>query len=210
MNGEGRCYNRRPSLRPSNMAHTASEDITRLLLDWGNGDRAALDRLVSLLYGELRRMASLQMRRERSSVSIHTTALVNEAYLRLVDYRRVRPRDRAHFIAIAAQAMRRILVDRARSARTAKRGGVSLRVPLDEAADVALEQSDALLALDAALSRLVVFDPRMAQIVELKYFGGLTIEETAEVVGVSAPTVEREWRSAKLWLYREISVEAKR
>ena len=191
------------------MAHTAPEDFTRLLLDWGNGDRAALDHLVSLLYGELRRMASLQMRRERASNSIHTTALVNEAYIRLVDYRRVRPRDRAHFIAIAAQAMRRILVDRARSARTAKRGGAARHIPLDEAAEVAPEQSRALLALDAALSRLVIFDARKAQIVELKYFGGLTIEQTAAVVGVSTPTVEREWHTAKLWLYREIGIEAR-
>jgi RNA polymerase sigma-70 factor, ECF subfamily len=192
------------------MADTAPEDITRLLLDWGNGDRAALDRLVSVLYKELRRIASRQMRRERSSASIHTTALVNEAYLRLVDYRRVRPKDRAHFIAIAAQAMRRILVDRARFARTAKRGGAARPLPLDEAAEVALEHSREVLALDAALTRLVAFDARKAQIVELRYFGGLTIEETAEVVGISTPTVEREWRAAKLWLYREIAVEARR
>ena len=192
------------------MADTAPEDITRLLLDWGNGDRAALDRLVSVLYKELRRIASRQMRRERSSASIHTTALVNEAYLRLVDYRRVRPKDRAHFIAIAAQAMRRILVDRARFARTAKRGGAARPLPLDEAADVALEHSREVLALDAALTRLVAFDARKAQIVELRYFGGLTIEETADVVGISTPTVEREWRAAKLWLYREIAVEARR
>lgn len=191
------------------MADTGRDDITRLLLDWGNGDRAALDRLVSLLYGELRRLASRQMRRERSSASIHTTALVNEAYLRLIDYQRVRPRDRAHFMAIAAQAMRRILVDRARSAGTSKRGGAALRVPLDETVAVALERSRELLALDDALSRLMTFDPRKAQIVELKYFAGLTIEETAEVVGVSTPTVEREWRTAKLWLYREIRAEVR-
>ena len=145
------------------MADTAPEDITRLLLDWGNGDRAALDRLVSVLYKELRRIASRQMRRERSSASIHTTALVNEAYLRLVDYRRVRPKDRAHFIAIAAQAMRRILVDRARFARTAKRGGAARPLPLDEAADVALEHSREVLALDAALTQFVAFDARKAQ-----------------------------------------------
>jgi RNA polymerase sigma-70 factor (ECF subfamily) len=189
------------------MADAAPEDITALLLDWGNGDRAALDRLVTVLHREFRRIASRQMRRERSSASIHTTALVNEAYLRLVDYKRVRARDRAHFLAIAAQAMRRILVERARGARAAKRGGSAAHVPLDEAVALPLEQSAELLALDAALSRLAAFDPRKARIVELKYFGGLTIDETAEVVGVSTPTVEREWRTAKLWLYREIHAE---
>ena len=189
------------------MADAAPEDITALLLDWGNGDRAALDRLVTVLHREFRRIASRQMRRERSSASIHTTALVNEAYLRLVDYKRVQARDRAHFLAIAAQAMRRILVERARGARAAKRGGSAAHVPLDDAAAVPLEQSVELLALDAALSRLAAFDPRKARIVELKYFGGLTIDETAAVVGVSTPTVEREWRTAKLWLYREIQAE---
>jgi RNA polymerase sigma factor (TIGR02999 family) len=189
------------------MADAAAEDITALLLDWGNGDRAALDRLVTVLHREFRRIASRQMRRERSSASIHTTALVNEAYLRLVDYKRVQARDRAHFLAIAAQAMRRILVERARGARAAKRGGSAAHVPLDDAAAVPLEQSVELLALDAALSRLAAFDPRKARIVELKYFGGLTIDETAAVVGVSTPTVEREWRTAKLWLYREIQAE---
>jgi RNA polymerase sigma factor (TIGR02999 family) len=186
------------------------EDITGLLLAWGSGDRDALDRLVPLLYTELRRLASRQMRRERPGHSFHTTALVHEAYLRLVDYKRVQPRDRAHFLAIAAQAMRRILVEGARGNRAAKRGGGGERVPLEDAAAVATEPSADLLALDSALSNLAAFDPRKAQIVELKYFGGLTIEETAEVVGVSTPTVEREWRTARLWLYRAMTTEAGR
>ena len=192
------------------MPNAFREDITGLLLAWGNGDRDALDRLVPLLYAELRRLASRQMRRERPGHSLHTTALVHEAYLRLVDYKRVQPQDRAHFLGIAAQAMRRILVEHARSNRTAKRGGAGERVPLEEAAAIGTEPSADLVALDSALSTLASFDPRKAQIVELKYFGGLTIEEAAAVVGVSTPTIEREWRTAKLWLYRAVATEAGR
>jgi RNA polymerase sigma factor (TIGR02999 family) len=160
-----------------------------------------------LLYGELRRLASWQMRRERLGHSFQTTALVHEAYLRLVDYTRVQPRDRAHFLAIAAQAMRRILVERARARRTARRGGGGERVPLEHV-DVPISGRSAdLLSLDAALSALAEFDPRKAQIVELKYFAGLTIAEAADVVGVATPTIEREWRTAKLWLYHALSSE---
>jgi RNA polymerase sigma factor (TIGR02999 family) len=190
------------------MADPAPGDITSLLLDWGNGDRTALDRLVPLLYPEFRRLARRYMRGERPGHSLHTTALVHEAYLRLVDYTRVRPENRAHFLAIAAQAMRRILVERARQRQTARRGAGAQRVPLE---DVAGEERAAhLLALDEALARLATLDARKAQVVELKYFGGLTIDETADVVGVSTPTVEREWRAARLWLYREIGPEAGR
>jgi RNA polymerase sigma factor (TIGR02999 family) len=191
------------------MSNARAEDITSLLVDWGNGDRTALDRLVPLLYPEFRRIASMQMRRERPGHSLQTTALVNEAYLRLVDYKRVRPRDRAHFLAIAAQAMRRILVERARARDTAKRGGDAQLVPIEEAGDIAARARD-VLALDAALESLATFDPRKARIVELRYFGGLTIEETATVVDVSTPTVEREWRTARLWLFREIGEKAGR
>ncbi len=180
------------------------EEITGLLLAWGNGDKAALDRLIPLVYQELRRLAHRQMRRERAGDTLQTTALVNEAYLRLVDYERMQPRDRAHFLAIAAQAMRRILIERARSRRSAKRGSGAQKVSLDEAAEVSNERAADVLALDEALTQLAAIDPRKSQIVELKYFGGLTIEETAEVLEVSAPTVERDWRTARIWLHREI------
>jgi len=181
------------------------EEITGLLLDWGNGDKAALDRVIPLVYQELRRMAHRQMRRERAGDTLQTTALINEAYLRLVDYTRVRPRDRAHFFAIAAQAMRRILIDRARSRRSTKRGSDAQKVSLDEVADVSSERAADLIALDEALTNLALIDPRKAQIVELKYFGGMTIDETAEVLEVSAPTVERDWHMARIWLHREVS-----
>jgi len=187
------------------MTNPSSEDITDLLLDWGNGDKAALDRVIPLVYEELRRLAHRQMRRERVGDTFQTTALVNEAYLRLIDYERVRPRDRSHFLAIAAQAMRRILIERARGRQSAKRGSGAPRVSLEEAADISNERAADLVALDDALTQLTVIDPRKAQIVELKYFGGLTIEETARVLGVSTPTVEREWHTARIWLHREVS-----
>lgn len=150
-------------------------------------------------------MAHRQMRRERNGDTFQTTALINEAYLRLVDYSRVRPRDRAHFFAIAAQAMRRILIERARSRRATKRGSGAQKVSLEEVADISNERAADLIALDEALTNLALIDPRKAQIVELKYFGGMTIEEAAEVLEVSTPTVERDWKMAKIWLHREIS-----
>ena len=181
------------------------EEITALLLDWGNGDKAALDRVIPMVYQELRRLAHRQMRRERAGDTLQTTALINEAYLRLVDYVRVRPRDRAHFFAIAAQAMRRILIERARSRRSAKRGSGAQEVSLDYAADVSNQRAADLVALDEVLTSLAAIDPRKAEIVELRYFGGMTIEEAAEVLGVSTPTVERDWHTAKIWLHREVS-----
>ena len=187
------------------MAKPSPEDITGLLLAWGDGDKAALDRVIPMVYQELRRLAHRQMRRERAGDTLQTTALVNEAYLRMVDYERMAPRDRAHFLSIAAQAMRRILIERARSRRSAKRGSGGQQVSFDEAADVSDERAADVLALDEALTQLAAIDPRKSQIVELKYFGGLTIEETAEVLEVSAPTVERDWRTARIWLHREIS-----
>jgi len=150
-------------------------------------------------------LAHRQMRRERNGDTFQTTALINEAYLRLVDYSRVRPRDRAHFFAIAAQAMRRILIERARSRRATKRGSGAQKVSLEEVADISNERAADLIALDEALTNLAQIDPRKAQIVELKYFGGMTIEEAAEVLEVSTPTVERDWKMAKIWLHREIS-----
>ncbi len=187
------------------MAKPSPEDITGLLIAWSGGDRAALDRLMPLVYQELRRLARRQMRRERPGDTFQTTALVNEAYLRLVDYERVQARDRSHFLSIAAQAMRRILIERARSRRTDKRGSNPQRVSLEDAANVSDERATELVALDDALRVLAAIDPRKSQLVELKYFGGLTIEETADVLGVSTPTVERDWRTAKIWLHREIT-----
>ncbi|HEX4899300.1 MAG TPA: sigma-70 family RNA polymerase sigma factor [Pyrinomonadaceae bacterium] len=186
------------------MANPSAEEITGLLLAWGGGDKAALDRLIPLVHGELKRLAHRQMRRERGGDTLQTTALVNEAYLRLVDYERTAPRDRSHFFAIAAQAMRRILVERARMRRSAKRGS-GQKVSLDEAGEASDERAAELVALDDALTSLSAIDTRKNQIVELKYFGGLTIQETAEVLGISTPTVEREWHTAKIWLFREIS-----
>ena len=183
------------------------EEITELLLDWGNGDKAALDRVIPLVYQELRRLAHRQMRRERVGDTLQTTALINEAYLRLVDYQRVQPRDRAHFFAIAAQAMRRILIERARSRRSAKRGSGAQKVALDEAGVLSDERAADLVALDEALTNLAAIDPRKAELVELRYFGGLTIDEAAEVLNVSTATVERDWHTAKIWLHREIKDE---
>lgn len=187
------------------MPKPSADDITGLLVAWGGGDRAALDRLMPLVYQELRRLAHQQMRRERGGDTLQTTALVNEAYLRLVDYERVKARDRSHFLGIAAQAMRRILIERARIRRSNKRGSNPQRLSLEEVADVADERAADLLALDEALQTLSNIDPRKAQLVELRYFGGLTIEEAANVLGVSTPTVERDWRTARIWLHREIS-----
>ena len=176
-----------------------------MLLDWGKGDKAALDRVMPLIYNELRRLAHRQMRRERAGDTMQTTSLINEAYLRLIDYERVQPQDRSHFFAIAAQAMRRILIERARSRRTAKRGSGGQKVSLDDAADLVDDRAANLVALDDALTSLATIDPRKAQIVELKYFGGMTIDETAKALGVSTPTVERDWQMAKIWLRREIT-----
>jgi RNA polymerase sigma factor (TIGR02999 family) len=180
-------------------------DVTQLLLDWGNGDTAALNKLVPVVYQELRRLASYYLRRERPGHTLQTSALVNEAYIRLVDYKRMRWQNRAHFFAVAAQAMRRILVEHARKRNFAKRGGGAVRVSLDEAETVSQKQATDLIALDDALASLEEIDPRKSRIVELRYIAGLNIEETAEVLSVSTATVEREWRSAKAWLYKSIS-----
>ena len=189
------------------MATLSQNDITDLLLDWGSGNRAAFDRLIPLVYKELRRMAHQHMRRERPGNTLQTSALINEAYIRLVDYNRTRWQDRAHFFAVAAQAMHRILVERARGRRRLKRGGGAQQVSLDEAAGLVDDRAANIIALDNALEELSAIAPRKAQVVELRYFGGLNIDETAEVLGVSSPTVQREWRAAKAWLYRAISEE---
>jgi RNA polymerase sigma factor (TIGR02999 family) len=180
-------------------------EVTRLLLNWSNGDRAALDELVPLVHDELHRLAHHYMRHERAGHTLQTTALVNEAYVRLIDQRSVHWQGRAHFFAIAAQLMRRILVDYARSRRYAKRGGVARQVSFDESAIVSPQRGAELVAVDDALTDLAECDSRKSKIVELRFFGGLNIEETAEVMGISPTTVQREWRSAKAWLYHAIS-----
>jgi RNA polymerase sigma-70 factor (ECF subfamily) len=186
------------------MGALSSGELTQLLVDCGNGDKAALDKLMPLVYGELRRLAHHYMRRERPGHSLQTTALINEAYLRLIDYRKMQWQDRAHFFAVAAQLMRRILVDSARSRRDAKRGGGVQKLPLDEAAAVSQEKSAEVIAVDDALKDLAALDPRKSQIVELRYFGGLNIEEIAEVLGISPTTVQRQYRIAKAWLRQAV------
>jgi RNA polymerase sigma-70 factor (ECF subfamily) len=183
----------------------SSEEITELLLSWSNGDQAALDQLIPLVYPELKRLARRYMGRENADHTLQTSALINEAYLRLIDRRNVRWQDRAHFFAVAAQIMRHILVDHARMYRYGKRGGGTIHVPLDEGTIVREERAGELVALDDALRRLAAIDPRKSQIVELRFFGGLTVEETSEVMNLAPITIMREWRAAKAWLWREIS-----
>lgn len=184
---------------------TSSQNITKLLVDWRNGDQAALDRLMPLVYAELRRMANYYMRNERKGHTLQTSALVNEAYLRLVDHENIEWQNRSHFFGLAAQAMRRILVDHARSRNYQKRGGDAERVSFDEAANFAEERATELIALDEALQELAKLDPRKSRIVEMRYFGGLSGEETAEALGISTATVSRDWETAKAWLLRELS-----
>ncbi len=187
---------------------SSSETITDLLIQWREGDEDALDRLIALVYKELRRMASYYMRRRRPGDTLQTSALINEAYLRLADHKNMRWQNRAHFFAVAAQAMRRILVDHARSRNAAKREGRTFKVSLDQAADVGQQRGAELIALDDALKELEAFDTRKSRVVELRYFGGLSVEETANVLEVSPVTVKREWRAAKLFLLRAMSSEA--
>jgi RNA polymerase sigma factor (TIGR02999 family) len=179
--------------------------VTELLLAWGQGDRSALDQLVPVVHQELRRLARLQMRGERDNHTLQTTALVNEAFLRLVDLRRIRWQDRAHFLALSARLMRRILVDHARSRSYQKRGGGAANVTLDDALIASPEPGADLVALDDALRDLARVDPRKCEVVELRFFGGLSVEETAEALEISPETVMRDWRVAKVWLLREIS-----
>jgi RNA polymerase sigma factor (TIGR02999 family) len=182
----------------------AASDVSALLRAWTDGDQQALARLTPIVYAELRRLAHRYMRQERAGHSLQTTALVNEAYLRLVDYKRMQWQNRAHFLAVAAQAMRRILVDRARR-HNAKRGGRAEHVPLEAEAVMSVDRSDDFVSLDEALNALAERAPRKAQVVELRFFGGLSVEETAAVLRVSSITVLREWKTAKAWLYRELT-----
>ena len=179
-------------------------EVTSLLLDFAAGDREALDRLLPVVYDELRRIARRELRRERSDHTLTTTALVHEAYLTLVDQSRAQPGDRVRFFAVAATAMRRVLIEYARRRRAAKRGGGERPLSLDETAVAATDSAERLLALDDALTRLAALDARQARVVECRYFGGLTEEETAEALGVTARTVRRDWVKAKGWLYREL------
>jgi RNA polymerase sigma factor (TIGR02999 family) len=180
-------------------------EITEQLIAWSRGDEAALEKLIPAVYQELRRMADSYLRREDAGHSLQPTALVHEAYLRLIDQTRVDWQNRAHFFGVAAQMMRRILIDHAKTKHRAKRGGATVKVVLDENAMITHERAAELLALDDALRALARMDERKSQIVELRYFGGLTVEETAQVLGISDKTVMRDWSLAKAWLYRELS-----
>jgi RNA polymerase sigma-70 factor (ECF subfamily) len=183
-----------------------SHEVSGLLQAWSAGDQTALDQLTPIVYDELRRLARHYLKRERSGHSLQATALVNEAYLRLVDYKRMRWENRAHFFAVSAQLMRRILVDHARR-RNHKRGAGVERVELEETAVIAPGRAKNLVALDEALQALAHIDPRKARVVELRFFGELSVDETAEVIKVSAVTVMRDWSTARAWLHREMSRE---
>ena len=186
-------------------ARSRSPEITGLLVAWGRGEESALAQLTPLVHRELRRLARSYLRRERDGHTLQTDALVNEAYLHLIDLSRVEWRDRTHFFALAARLMRRILVDYARARQYQKRGGGAQRVPLEDLSDVSVARGADFVALDDALHTLATVDPRKAQVVELRFFGGLTAGEIAETIDVSEQTVLRDWRMAKMWLLRELS-----
>ena len=195
------------------MAHVSAmsaplpSEVTRLLQAWGGGDHAALEKLVPLVNAELRRLARRYMGQESAGHTLQPTALINEVYLRLIDWRGVRWQDRAHFFGVSARLMRRTLVDHARRHRTAKRGGQSITLSFDDATVVPQERGADLIAIDDALNTLATQDPRKSQIVELRFFGGLTVEETAEVLKISPRTVKREWSLSRAWLYCELTQE---
>ena len=191
------------------MTSPQQKDITQILADLAGGDKEALDKLLPLVYDELRRLAARYLRRERADHTLQATALVHEAYLRLVDQNEVRWQNRAHFFGVAAQMMRRILVDHARALRTTKRGSGRVKLALDDVVEMADEQATDMIALDEALTALEAFDPQKSRIVELRFFGGLSIEETAEVMGLGTATVIRQWRTAKAWLYQAVTGDEK-
>ena len=183
----------------------AADEVTQLLLQISGGNRAAADALTPLVYKELKRIAGGQLRAERPGHTLQATALVHEAYLKLVDQREVTWQNRAHFLGVAAQVMRRILLDYAKSRQRVKRGGDVHKTSLDEALVVSEDRASDLVVIDQALQRLETLDPRQAKVVELRFFGGLSVEETAEAMGISTPTVKRDWAMAKAWLHRELS-----
>ena len=188
------------------MSQPSSSDITQLLIELTGGREDVVDQILPVVYDELRRLAGSYLRRERSDHTLQPTALVHEAYMKLIDQKQVRWQNRAHFFGIAAQVMRRILMDHARKHKADKRGGSAEKLPIDEEIlVVSNEGSSQLLALDDALKTLAQMDPDKAKIVELRYFGGLSIEETAEVMGVSVPTINRHWKLAKAWLYGQLA-----
>ena len=190
------------------MTKTPQTEVSRLLIKWGSGDQEVLDKLMPLIYGELRRLARCYLRRERPGHTLQTTDLVHEAYLKLIDQEHQHWQNRAHFFAISAQLMRRILVDYARAHRAAKRGGAHLKLTLDEvdeAADLCSRNNADLIGLDEALNELSALDPQQSRVVELRIFGGLTVEETAKVLNISPRTVKREWSMARAWLRRQIT-----
>ncbi|MGH9873569.1 MAG: sigma-70 family RNA polymerase sigma factor [Pyrinomonadaceae bacterium] len=193
------------------MMTVKADDLTGLLIEWSHGDKAALDRLTPLVYDEIRRIAHRYVQRERAGQTLQTTALVNEAYIRLAGSSNISWQNRAHFYAVTAQVMRRILIDHARRRQYVKHGGeaqrVAFEVAISEAALMSQPRSAELLALDEALDELAKFDPRKSRVVELRYFGGLNLEETATVLEVSPMTVRRDWRAAKAWLFRRMKDE---
>jgi len=190
------------------MATLSADNLTELLIEWREGDKTALDKLTPLVYDELRRIAHRYARRERNGHTLQTTALVNEAYLRLAGTKNIEWQNRSHFFAVTAQVMRNVLIDHARRRLYAKRGGQAQQVPIDEVSlEMSEKRADELVVLDEALSDLANLDPRKARVVELRYFGGLSLEETAEVLGISLMTVRRDWRAAKAWLYKEVNGE---
>lgn len=182
----------------------SQNQITQILVDWGNGDEAALEKLTPLVYNELHRLARQYMRRERPGHTLQTSALVNEAFIRLIDWKNVKWQDRSHFFAVSARLMRRILVDFARSRNYAKRGGAARNVTLEEANVVSREKSADIVALNDALDSLARLNERQGRVVELRFFGGLELEEIAEVLEVSVGTVRRDWSLARAWLHREL------
>ncbi|MEA2173403.1 MAG: hypothetical protein QOD00_995 [Blastocatellia bacterium] len=186
------------------MTTLSQQDVTELLLEWQQGDKCALDKLTPLVYDELRRIAHRYVQHERDGHTLQTTALVNEAYVRLVGGQGIEWQNRAHFFAVTAQVMRHILIDHARRRRYAKHGGEAQRVSFDDASVMSPERAAELVALDEALDELARLDARKGRVVELRYFGGLSLEETADVLDVSVMTVRRDWRAAKAWLYRAL------
>lgn len=185
------------------MKTLTSDNLTALLVEWREGDEAALNRLMPLVYDQLRRIAHRYVQRERDGHTLQTSALINEAYLRLAD-QEVAWQNRSHFFAVTARVMRHILIDHARRRRYAKHGGEARQVPIEEASAMSLERAAELIALEEALDELAKLDQRKSRVVELRYFGGLSLEETAEVLDISLMTVRRDWRAAKAWLYRQL------
>ena len=187
---------------------TSPQGVTQLLLDWGNGNRQALEKLTPLVYDELRRLASRYLRRERQDHTLQSTALVHEAWLRMVDQRQIHWQNRAQFFGLAAEMIRRILIDHARNRQAAKRGDGAIKLSLDEAMATPDSRDFDLVALDDALADLARLDPQQSRLVELRFFAGLSVEESAAVLGVSTATVKREWAAAKAWLYRALTARA--